>query len=349
MIVDKTAATPQPKLLSIQYLRAIAALLVVFHHAHNNALWLYNPLASYGADARGVDIFFVISGFVMFTAARDESPGTFISRRLIRIVPLYWLATLAFVLLSAQVSGSTLIRSLFFIPSYNPFYIGEIWPILIPGWTLNYEVFFYAIFALALFSRRLIMVLVAVIGSLVIVGPLYLSTNALWLTYTSPMLLEFLGGVVLAVAFDRARERRNLWRWSAGFLPLAVVALLVSDQVPLPLILSVGVPAMMIVGGALSLEVHGLIPDMPALRLVGDASYAIYLSHIIVIGFCGIVVQASELTGIPQLLAMLTLSMIVSTIVGIWVHRKIEKPILRFLNRHLFPRTEACRNVAHPA
>jgi exopolysaccharide production protein ExoZ len=79
---------------SIQYLRAFAVLLVIFHHARNPKPWLHNALQSYTSGEAGVDIFFLISGFIMFTAARNEHYSDFLKRRVIRIMPMYWLATM---------------------------------------------------------------------------------------------------------------------------------------------------------------------------------------------------------------------------------------------------------------
>ena len=70
---------------SVQYLRAVAALLVVLHHARSPKPWLFNPLEDFMGGTTGVDIFFVISGFIMFTAARSEQVGTFVWRRLVRV------------------------------------------------------------------------------------------------------------------------------------------------------------------------------------------------------------------------------------------------------------------------
>ena len=141
-------------LLSIQYLRAVAALMVVFHHIINAKPWLFNPLENYPSLATGVDIFFVISGFIMYVAARNEAPLEFLKKRIIRIVPLYWVATLAFVIVKTKLHIFSLTpedwlhiaKSLAFIPHHDPTNPGKIWPYLIQGWTLNYEMFFYLIF-----------------------------------------------------------------------------------------------------------------------------------------------------------------------------------------------------------
>ena len=158
------------KLLSIQTLRGIAALLVVFLHISfelssktNGSIILgfYN-LNSFGL--LGVDIFFVISGFIIFWIhgndfQKKNAFQIFFIKRLTRIVPLYWLFTIisALILLlipelftkGKEFEFTHFLTSLLFFPWYNS--VGEIYPILAVGWTLNIEMYFYFVFALTLF------------------------------------------------------------------------------------------------------------------------------------------------------------------------------------------------------
>jgi Acyltransferase family len=121
------AGIPQPgrRIVSIQYLRALAALAVVVFHADPNAF----------TGQAGVDIFFVISGYIMWMIARSEPTIlNFISARVTRIVPLYWLATMI-MSLHLHAPADAVAKSMLFIP-----FIGEqgrIWPVLVPGWTLD--------------------------------------------------------------------------------------------------------------------------------------------------------------------------------------------------------------------
>ena len=152
----------------LQALRAIAAWLVVADHAliDVNHGELQNPATSvaWAIGNVGVYIFFVISGFIMVHISWDDfgrrgAAPNFLRRRIIRIVPLYWLATIAALVFhrvsathGAHAGWSELVRSLLFIP-YRDEDVG--WaPILRQGWTLNYEMMFYAIFTVALSFRR---------------------------------------------------------------------------------------------------------------------------------------------------------------------------------------------------
>ena len=110
---------------AIQYLRALAALFVVFHHSRNPEPWLFNPIPQLDVGQSGVDIFFVISGFIMYSAARAEAPWEFIVRRAVRIVPMYWLATFFLVILNVVHDNfhrwdiKHVFYSIFFIPHYK--------------------------------------------------------------------------------------------------------------------------------------------------------------------------------------------------------------------------------------
>ena len=154
---------------SIQILRAVAALgVVALHVSHEGAtrLGARNPLPDFSVGAAGVDLFFVISGFIMVYAsdalfARAGAPAYFFTRRLARIVPLYWAATAAAVVCFVafryagaleQLSWQTFVASLLFVPWPRP--DGAMLPVHMLGWTLNFEMFFYVVFALALMLTR---------------------------------------------------------------------------------------------------------------------------------------------------------------------------------------------------
>ena len=171
----------KPLIPTIQYLRAIAAMMVVWHHAREQlpGLKFFFP-SEFGPS--GVDLFFVISGFIMVaTTTGPGRPFNFIARRLIRVVPLYWLLTCTMVALAwklpqlfrtIDLAPAHVLQSLLFIPHYSPSFPGMAWPVLVPGWTLNFEMFFYAVFAatLSLAQPMRLWALAAVMSTLVIVG-----------------------------------------------------------------------------------------------------------------------------------------------------------------------------------
>lgn len=327
-----------PQWISIQYLRAIAALMVVLHHVRNPEPWLFNPLSGVTFGQAGVDIFFVISGFIMYAAARDEAPGIFVYRRLVRVAPLYWCATLiavpifyrAFLIkLDPQLFG-VLAQSLAFIPHYNLAHPTEIWPLLVPGWTLCYEMFFYLIFAVALWRGRVLPLVVAITAAVVAIGFLYRGDSAILRTYTDPIILEFTMGLLLA-------RMVTLWRGgiaaAALLLPIGLILLPLTAEPGPWRVLQWGVPALMLVAGALALEARGALPRSRALKSLGDASYSLYLVHPIVIAIMAKVVQKLPVNGWPQFIVMIVLCTVASIVAGLIVHAGVEKPLLRALRR----------------
>lgn len=150
----------QSEIYSVQILRGVAALLVVARHAAKQLS--ADPENAFILGQFGVDIFFVISGFVIFLAGRNSSPAHFLKRRFIRVVPMYWLV-LALVVGMRMAHGHLV--SQYFIPNtllsflFVPSEIadGAIFPPIVVGWTLNFEMFFYAVFAVSLcFASRLV-------------------------------------------------------------------------------------------------------------------------------------------------------------------------------------------------
>ena len=256
------------KLRSIQVLRAVAACSVVVYHT-------YYRVDQVGYGAAGVDLFFVISGFIMATLAGEKRPGDFARDRLSRIYPLWWIAVLPWLLLVPR-DFAALVSSLTLWPIYGA---GYVVPSLKVGWTLCLEVLFYAGVTLAIATRPkvpLTAYAVLLIGALTTSIPLLHFLG-------SPMILEFLMGIVVA-----RLPRRKIF----GLFILAGLALLpltssnlgdlewsLTPQWALWRSLEWGFPAALIVWGALSLESVFEHRFFRAPVLVGDASYSIYLFH----------------------------------------------------------------------
>src|SRR5689334_15104148 len=178
---------PMRKLRSIQVLRAVAACAVVALHAYPEA---HAPPGNAGYGAAGVDLFFVISGFIMAHVAQERSPGQFLRDRLWRIYPLWWIAVLPWLFMVPR--GPTFIVSSL---SLWPIYAGGYYvPVLKVGWTLSFELMFYAGMTVAIATRAAIPL--AVYG-LCLLGALT-TANPLLHFIGNPMALEFLMGVVIA-------------------------------------------------------------------------------------------------------------------------------------------------------
>jgi exopolysaccharide production protein ExoZ len=324
------------KLDSIQGLRGIAALAVVYHHAASRVGW------DGWLGAAGVDIFFVISGFVMWvvTSRRPTSPAVFLTNRIIRIVPVYWFYTAAFLLLALALPGSFprfqldwlhALASFFFVPSYSPSAPNEIWPVLAQGWTLNFEMFFYFVFALALFGHgklRLLFVCVVLIGLAAARGAAPGSKNAIFLTYTDPILLEFVFGLLIAWTV----ERNFLARWWIGPLllsaGLAAFATVLYVHAVTPRVLVWGVPSAALVWGAVACERVGYWPKAALVRIVGDASYSIYLLHTFIVS---LLAKSATLAAAPYL--FVASSLVASAIVGWGSFHFLERPLMALSSR----------------
>jgi exopolysaccharide production protein ExoZ len=297
---DPTPASGKPttQLAGIQYLRAIAALMVVYFHLvdelpeYTRYLTSGSSVIDFDRLRTGVDIFFVISGFIMVVTSRRSAPGEFLVRRAMRIIPLYWILTLLLVLpaiaLPAMLhsthppTAGQIVKSLLFVPFSNPDHSGELWPILVPGWTLNMEMYFYAIFAILLtapFRERQIASAVGIFALLATLHYWCSDSLSLGWFYTQPKLLEFLAGMLLGYAFQAGSAK----------LPRSVSVALIASGFALLLchapwgknsLLSDGLPAVMIVWGAICLEKADALPQWPWFKALGDASYSIYLTHI---------------------------------------------------------------------
>ena len=343
--------------VSIQYLRGLAAMMVVYHHSVRKVLEMSpdSVIPYSGFGNAGVDIFFVISGFIMWvtTVSTTQTPAYFWYRRIIRVVPLYWFFILAIIIpkllvpeifQTTQLEPSHIVKSLLFIPHYHPFVSDQIWPILIPGWTLNYEMFFYLLFGASLFisARWRFPALASAFLFLVLLGQWITSDNPLFITYTDKLILEFFAGIVIGVLYMRGFTLSPVM--SISLMGVAIILLIGFETFLLPggmRIIIWGIPAILMVFATLSLDTAGKIPRISSLRLIGDASYSIYLSHILSIEVI------ESLWEIPDwqtdtLIAQLTFVAVcigTSTLVGIAAFYMVEQPMLKGLRPLWRPKT----------
>lgn len=321
------------RLVTIQYLRAIAATGVLIFHAGERFGYHFT------AGAYGVDLFFVISGFLMVAITDDETRATtFLRDRIQRIVPIYWLATsvmviggLAGLFPNMQLEWWHSIASYLFLPAQSPV-VDQAWPVLIPGWTLNYEMFFYTIFALLLFVRgaltRVILLSVILLG-LVVFAPLSGITSTALTFYSDNIVLEFAFGAWIGLAwkigFPWERIPANLTvALGAGLFVVAA-----SAPWDLPRSILYGVPAALMLIGALAHQTPGEPRVFASFELLGDASYSIYLWHGLAVSNAAMIVAKLAL---PALLGFVLaiLGGLLGGVISYWI---VERPVTRFFRR----------------
>lgn len=281
---------------AIQALRAIAASAVVLVHAQDRSAGLPNspslfPNESLQVGHAGVDLFFVLSGFLMTYLHTHHfgvagAPKKFIVRRLARIVPIYWLlsgAALVLAIALPQLFSSAraldwgwLLGNFLFTPIPHPGG-SDAERLLIVGWTLDYEMFFYALFALAMCSKRGLPVLCGGMLALVVLGAIWNPEHPWLQLVTGFMLLEFLAGVAIAYLVRHFQPPRWL-AWAALLLGLALLASTVGVVLYRPL--KWGLPSALIVLGVVWLRFQCRGRVGRTLVVMGDASYSIYLTQV---------------------------------------------------------------------
>lgn len=346
--VPAGAGSGATTLKSIQYLRGVAAMMVVFYHVFPQLQRMGFNYPEITAFSSGVDIFFVISGFVMTysTARNPQIDGlTFLKNRIIRIVPLYWFFTLLMGVLlvfapamaqSSKFDMPHFAASLLFIPAVHPV-LGKLWPIVVPGWTLNYEMFFYLIFALALAGghrpRAQVTGLTLLVLLVLTLVPALSPVRGVAAFYTRSLIMEFGYGMLLAEFFLRRPLGKSHWWWLAiafGGIGLAVSG---AGLGRIPQAILTGIPAALIVLGTLYVP---LDPKGAAERLaglVGDASYSIYLSHYMAMSAIG-QIWRRLFSPVPISWAGFTLAgPLICALVGVMIYQWIERPMTLRLNR----------------
>ena len=302
--------------------------MVVVHHA---LIMLsereHLPVGNWVNGSSGVALFFVISGFVMTLSAlplRSQAHPikTFLFRRLERIVPMYWLVTTAKVVvllsiptlgINALSSWSHIVSSYAFVPHLSSNNTFE--PVVIVGWTLNFEMAFYLLFGIALSCRR---------------HPLWLLLRVLvflgMLPFWWTLMFEFLFGILLALGVHWIRA--SPWFVGAVLMSAGLAALL-SLQAPFLLRGVIwGVPATAAVAGALILERFWERGTPKWLLELGDASYSIYLIHTCVLPGAGLLLTRWEGLTRRSVAFSLVLAVLLSLVAGELAYRLVERPIV---------------------
>lgn len=297
------------KIQSIHYLRGIAALLVVGFHARQmlNGMFGIKDLGNFLLlnGQAGVDLFFIISGFIISYSTHDKersSAGSFILRRFFRIYPVF-LASLFLCYLVVNhvkpIEISSLIKSALLIHTnysmHGPFFG---YNVLYTAWTLTYELYFYIIFVIAMsinhYHRVLITSTLLLLPGILLQniyndeislsGDMHLNGASIPMLnlFASPMLIEFIYGMLLYKLVSKV----NLSKYSGIilFTCLSFVFICYFSNFRIgsgPL--NYGIWGLAIIVGLMVFERSHDIGKSRILTVLGDISYSLYLTHVIVI------------------------------------------------------------------
>lgn len=325
-------------------------MVVVYHlihaeHVYGGGTTLLGGAAHFGFA--GVDVFFVISGFIMakVTAGRFGSTVVamdFLGRRALRIFPLYWLCTAAIALalnvrpgsLDPGLAEKSILQSLLLLPQ-------EGGPLLVVGWTLTYELFFYTAtaFSLVLRSRSRVPLLILAWAALLLLMQALPAQNPWSILLTSPLAFEFIAGAIAGMYWHRLPDRQAWTAIACGLGWMIAAGILLSGhpvygQADGIRTIAFGLPSALLVAGFARLEATGRIKPPHLAVMLGDASYSLYLTHLFVLSVSGRVWAAFGATGTNVGNATFVISTFIACCgVALLVHRFVERPITSIGNR----------------
>lgn len=351
------AHMPTPKFTVVQQLRGISIALVLFWHVLNKAS-LHYP---FFGDPISIDTFFIVGGFIMFYSSHNDfgQPGAvsaYYWRRFARLIPLYWICVIIYVLgitIMADrppIHPSAILATLFFIPynfslvnhSHTPDAVYGV------GWFLDYLVLFDLVFGFFLFLPRAAGTIAAsaTLVLLVLVGlfPTDLSIVDAW---TRPVALKFVAGLGLGYLY-LYRERFGLvlkvrapLLWFAALFTVAFVGtylggsgLSLGDGLSLgggfspvgwrPFNSAVALCLAFVAIFAQAPKSNGLVAR--TLHAMGDASYSIYLSHMLVLLVAFKIWHIAGLKAVLSPWIFVGLMLPICVITGMYIYRYFEAP-----------------------
>jgi exopolysaccharide production protein ExoZ len=334
----------------VQAMRGVAALAVVCGHAVTARSDLVSQDFAEGALtilSSGVDIFFVISGFIIATTAASQTDAlNFAFRRAIRIYPLYWL-----VLLAASISSYWIALSLSpeDLPALD---LGHIFAwentnrYVVPGWSIAFEMHFYAVVAviLAIAPRRLFEFLFAALGIAMIAIIFHLPLGL----YSHPLILEFGAGVFIAYLV-RIKETLpflpyipaiSAGLFAAGWYWIFVRGASYPQAARVP---TYGLGAALLIYSVVSAELHGASFSR-ILQWFGNISYSLYISHYLLIRWIANFNELWQISAAGVIVAGILLSIGLAAI----LHLLVEVPMLTWSRKLSLTRRRGGVPLAFP-
>src|SRR3569832_2305547 len=345
---------------SVQTLRAVAALFVVYLHTTSpTGLNLWPSIGNFG-----VDIFFVISGFII-SYMTETDPSSFLLKRAIRILPFYWLATISLFLIgtvaphllrTTEANIPLLVHSLLFVP-YAHGVPSNTEPLLKLGWTLNYEMYFYIALWLAMQISHAYRALICC-ALLVLVSALvdrFGGGTPELAFYADPIVAEFMLGILSFYIYSRAKGYLGSIRHS-GFVALSLFLVVLAgiglcamleseerqyDPQLAGRVIYLGIPAFIVVTASTLVErvYHIRLGNIWSRRL-GDASYVLYLIHpFIIFGITRLALRGIQPNEIARWLFVPVL-LVLTSAVAMAIYSQFEKPVLAALRQKFVPRNQ---------
>ena len=342
---------------NIQALRAIAANGVLISH-----LFIVEQKYSHGgtvlsADAHlgafGVDLFFVISGFIMATIAQNASWQKFLFDRAMRILPPYWFYTTLVLIVSFYVP--TYVNSSFeHPPSIWRSYLlipESVGPLLAVGWTLMHEMYFYFCFALVMCLTGAFRFKIAPLLLLWAVAVIFLNavvqlteiSDPIVMVMTHPLTLEFIFGAAAGIVIQRNCTAFAASTFIGGIIIFMLVLSMSDDALGLidgrnwKRVILVGAPCALIVYGLVGIEIKSKQTAPNWLVALGNASYSTYLSHVLVLSAIGRLFALMPNHNVFFETAFLIICVAAANVVGLLSCSLIER---RPGKRGLDPKTE---------
>lgn len=340
-------------LAGITSLRGLAATLVLVIHSFLFLGYSHTYSKNFELTNIGVDLFFVLSGFIMAFAHWDDfgkgvtSVSTFLKKRVIRIYPMYFLVTLltAIILYVApklfyamEYSNLLVIKSLLFIPSQ----IGSGTSLILAvAWTLAFEVVFYLIFSLCLLFRRDAGLAMTVAALLFwgIGGATVSSSNYIMEFFLSTLPLEFMVGILICIYFKSSHYKPITYPAAIAVTLMIASLALLALTLPYPVtertltdnnrVIYYGIPAAVIFFCFLNISQSKTKWIAAAINAIGDASYSTYLTHFLTIGAIKFVAARTGIIESTNIYVLVVFSCAFCTICGIAAHKIVEAPATR--------------------
>ncbi|WP_168386033.1 acyltransferase family protein [Erwinia amylovora] len=321
------------EIVTIQWLRGLAALSVVVQHtAFKSQQYNYNILNGYNIGSFGVDLFFIISGFIMCHVTNENTkPIEFLKKRLTRILPLYWILSLAaFViyiinpsLVNSSGGHTNIISSIFLLPTKDKLLIQN-------GWSLSYELFFYLIIltSLLILRKKVFLLTNLLILALVLAGLLYPPKTEYINFATNTLIIEFSMGSIAYYLYDKLKTTH--WFISFTLLTTGITAL-VYQQYNASIFdlkyrfMYAGFPMLLVLLSLVLYEKSARMVKLSLLEKIGFSSYSLYLSHAFVLSPSAKII--SKLTNNPYIFSCSLVFL--SVIFGLVCYRFIETPLSR--------------------